>query len=363
MGHQTTRTKPSRRRHRRAAWTLMALTLVSAELTFLAVAVPAMWLIFPLLFPMYGAGVLLIRELVVRTGGGWPSLVVMGVVYELVEDVFGLQALTSEVLYDAVHWGPRVLGINTTYWEVQIGYHVVFSVLIPIVITDLIFADLRSRPYLRRGGLVVTALGAVVGVMIVRVLIAGAQDPGHQTPWPFAAAVVVLIAVLCVVALRILPHRRAAASPTAVGRHAGRVPSPALAGFGAFVSTLIFIGLLMPLDTREQRPAVGDGWWVVLAMVVAGGVAIGALLVIRHWDAASGWTDTHRIWLIGGSLVGHTAFIVIAMILHPADRLTNILAFTAGPAMIVAMIAALAALDRIMRTRASADPALGAAAR
>lgn len=363
MEHRTTRTEPPRSSNQRAAWTLMALTLISAELTFLAVAVPAMWLIFPLLFPMYGAGVLLIRELVVRTGGGWPSLIVMGVVYELVEDVFGLQALTSEVLYNAAHWGPRVFGINTTYWEVQIGYHVVFSVLIPIVITDLIFPDLRSKPYLKRRGVIITALSAVVGVVIVRVLFAGTQDPGHQAPWPFVATVVVIIAGLCVLALRIIPRRLSVTSPTAAGQHADRVPSPAIAGIGAFVSTLAFIGLLMPLDTQEQRPAAGDGWWVYPAMVVAGGLAIGALLLIRHWNTGSGWTGTHRIWLIGGSLVGHTLFIVIATILHPADQLTNTLAYTAGPAMIVGTIAALARLNRTVRTRALTDPATVTTAR
>lgn len=362
MEDEMIRAKSSRRRNRHAAWMLMALTLISAELTFLAVAVPAMWLMFPLLFPMYGAGVLLIRELVVRTGGGWPSLIVMGVVYELVEDVFGLQALTSEILYNAARWGPRIFGINTTYWEVQIGYHVVFSVLIPIVITDLIFPDLRSKPYLKRPGLIIAALSAIVGVVIVRILIAGTQDPGHQTPWPFVATVVVIIAVLCVVALRILPRRRSPASLTSVGQRANRVPRPAVAGFGAFVSTLAFIGLLMPLDTQEQRPAAGDGWWTVLAMAAAAGVATGALLLIRRWRTETGWTHAHQIWLIGGSLVGHTVFIVIAMILHPADQLTNTLAYTAGPAMIVGMIAALARLNRIVRTRASTDPASGTTA-
>lgn len=359
MGRKTTHPKSARSSHRRAAWILMALTLISAELTFLAVAVPSMWLLFPLLFPMYGAGVLLIRELVVRTGGGWPSLIVMGVVYELVEDVFGLQALTSEVLYNAADWGPRIFGINTTYWEVQIGYHVVFSVLIPIVITDMIFPALRSKPYLRPGGLIITAASAVVGVVIVRILIAGTQDPGHQTPWPFVATVVVLIVVLCFVALRVLPRRRPTASPVTPGEQAGRGPSPAVAGAGAFASTLAFIGLLMPLDTQEQRPAVGEGGWVYVAMVVAACIGIGSLLVIRHWNAMRGWTDLHRISLIGGSLVGHTVFIVVAMILHPADQLTNTLAYTLGPVMIVGMTVALTWLGRIVRRRASNDPVSG----
>ena len=81
-----------------------------------------------------------------RVGGGWPTLVVLGLVYELAEDGFGLQALTSPVMYHAAEWGPHVLGLNLTYWESQVGYHVVFSVLIPIVLTDLLFPAAGTRP-------------------------------------------------------------------------------------------------------------------------------------------------------------------------------------------------------------------------
>ncbi|GAB2712396.1 hypothetical protein [Nocardia thraciensis] len=62
----------------RAAWALVLLAPVCAELTFTAVAVPVTWLLLPLLLVMYGAGVLLVRELVVRAGGGWPSLAAGG---------------------------------------------------------------------------------------------------------------------------------------------------------------------------------------------------------------------------------------------------------------------------------------------
>ncbi|MEV7871981.1 hypothetical protein AB0P17_39070 [Streptomyces sp. NPDC088124] len=69
----------------RAAWTLALLTTLCAELTYTAVAVTITWLL-PLLLVMYGAGVLVIREAVVRVGAGWPSLVVLGVAYQVAED-------------------------------------------------------------------------------------------------------------------------------------------------------------------------------------------------------------------------------------------------------------------------------------
>ena len=73
------------RRWNRAPWTLALLTTVCAELTFTAVAVPFTWLLVPLLMVMYGAGVLVLREATVRAGGTWPSLVLLGVAYRVVD--------------------------------------------------------------------------------------------------------------------------------------------------------------------------------------------------------------------------------------------------------------------------------------
>src|SRR5262245_4920828 len=165
-----------------AALTLLVLTPLIAELSFGSTPLHLAWLLLPILIPIYGAGVLLIREVVCRAGGGWPSLILLGLAYELVEDGIGLQALTSTHLYDAATWGPRVLGLNTVYWEAQIGYHIVFSVLIPILLVDLLFPRHRGRPYLKRGGLIWIGVLAVFGVGLVRVMIPTTEDPGYQAP-------------------------------------------------------------------------------------------------------------------------------------------------------------------------------------
>src|SRR5215468_9143423 len=48
-----------------------------------------------LLGPMYGGGAILIREVVRRTGRGWPSIVLLGLAYGIVEEAF-----TTESLFD-----------------------------------------------------------------------------------------------------------------------------------------------------------------------------------------------------------------------------------------------------------------------
>ncbi|MER6950355.1 hypothetical protein ABT294_40685 [Nonomuraea sp. NPDC000554] len=278
-----------------AACTLVLLAPVCAELTLGAMPLHLAWLMLPLLVPMYGAGVLLVRELVRRAGGGWPSLLLLGVAYEIAEDGIGLQALSSPNLYDAALWGPRVFGLNTTYWESQIGYHLAFSVVIPVMLTELLFPAHRDRPYLRRGGLVVAGVVAVLGVAIVRVTIPPVADPGYQAPVPVLVGSVLAIAVLAVLALRVLPRRTAPPSP------GWTPPHPAVGGVLTALATVAFLGLLMPVG---QPPAGGHGVGRLVPMALAAVVAVGMGWLIHRWSA--GLTTWHRIWLAGGALVSHT---------------------------------------------------------
>jgi hypothetical protein len=332
---------------RRAAWTLVALAPVSAEATFSGVTMPAMWLLFPGLVVMYGAGVLFLRELVVRSGGGLPSLLVAGLVYELVEDGIGLQALTSPHLYNAAEWGPRVLGFNTTYWESQIGYHAVFSVLIPVTLADLLFPRHRGRPYLRRGGLHITGFAAVTGVALLRVVVAGGQDPGYQAPLAVVLGISAAAAVLLHVGLRVLPRR----SPAP--RTAGHAPRPVSAAVVAGLAAGCFLGLLMPAGLPPDGPdgpAVGSGMWVLLPMALAATTAVLAGRLVHRWSRTADWSDMHRIWLVGGALVGRTLFAVVtAPAAYEYDWQRASVAIAVGTAMIAAMAFLLARLARRVR--------------
>ncbi|NBE98583.1 hypothetical protein FE391_33195 [Nonomuraea sp. KC401] len=294
---------------KRAAWTLVALAPICAEMTFGALPLSMIW-VLPLLVPMYGAGVLLIREAVRRAGGGWPSLLVLALVYELAEDGIGLQALTSPTLYQAAEWGPRVLGLNTAYWESQIGYHAVFSVMIPIMLTDLIHPAHRDRPYLRRGGLIGVGAVAVLGVAMLRLFIPPTVDPGYQAPLPALAAFALACVVLSVIALKVLPGRT---PPPPAGT---RAPKPVVVGLMGAFATVVFLGLLIPII---PPPAGGRGWWALGPMALAAALAVVAGLLLHRWSA-SGWTDAHRIWLAGGALVGHTLFGSAVMATTTFDR-------------------------------------------
>lgn len=347
-----TAARSTRPRTGRAAWTLLLLAPISAELMFSAIGMPIMWLAFPLLIPLYGAGVLLIREATVRVGGGWPTLIVLGLAYELAEDGLGLQALTSPTLYNAAGWGPRVLGLNTTYWESQAGYHTVFSVLIPIIITNLIFPELRSTSYLRRRGMIGISITTVLGIILLKIGFTRTIDPGYFAPLPFLLGLLIAIAGLSSVALKVLPQRYGLDSTPVGVQDPSRVPPAPVAGVVAGLATLIFLTLLVPMESPPTGPAFGSGGIVWLPMALAAAVAIGTGIMIARWSPSM--SDLHRIWLVGGALVAHTAYVVMTVLVHPGGVLRLVLAVTTGPIVIVLTVLLLALLARKVDRRPTA---------
>ncbi|MET7639791.1 hypothetical protein [Streptomyces sp. NPDC005438] len=344
-----TRPRPGTSRvahHRlRAAWALVLLTTLCAELTFTAVAVPSTWVLLPLLLVMYGAGVLLVRELVVRAGTGWPGLVVLGVAYQVAEDGLGLQALNSPDMYGAADWGLRSLGVNWSYWESQIGVHLVLSVLLPVMIADLLFPALRGRSYLRTGGLVVTGALAVVGVLGLRAVVSATEDPGYHTPWGWTVGYLVLIALLGWVALRVLPRRR---SPVGV-RQDRQAPRPGVVGFVSMYLTMAFLTTLLPLGLGSDL-LFGDAMSPQFRLVAAAMTAIPFGWVVLRWRSAANWSHSHRMWLIGGVLVSHTVFMMPASLVSAAIGLV-----TLGLELVLVR-----ALGRHIRGRETAPAPLGA---
>ncbi|MGA5303161.1 hypothetical protein ACPCHT_24750 [Nucisporomicrobium flavum] len=298
----TTPARPRTPGRRRAALTLVVLAPMVAEVTLGTVPLAMIWVVVVYL-PVYGAGVLLIREIARRTGAGWGGILLLGLAYGLVEEGIALQSLTSPHLYGAAGWSPRPFGINAAYSELNLPYHAVFSVAIPIALVERIFTALRRTPFLRRGGLIVTAIGAVLGVGLLRASVPPAEDPGYTLPVPALAVLVMLIVALAVCAVRL---------PSGSKRPGAEPPRPALVGSACAAAVLAYLGLLYPFGGARQ-PAFTQGLWVLVPMVVAAVVAVAAGLALRHWTAVPGWTPRHELAALGGALLAHTGFGAVAV--------------------------------------------------
>ncbi len=116
----------------------------------------------------YGAGAVLVREAVQRRGhNGW-GLLLLALAFAVLEEGLGLQTIFNPQGMDGETVYGRAFEVNWMWAVVVTGYHAVWSIVIPIVLTHLLFPAKRHIVWLSRpmpgvfGG--VFAVGAGVGV-------------------------------------------------------------------------------------------------------------------------------------------------------------------------------------------------------
>lgn len=255
-------------------------------------------LLWPFLLLIYGPGALLIRELVRRRKRGWVSILLLGAAYGLIEEGLALQSLFNPALYQAATWGGRLFGINGVYAETVIVVHAIWSVAIPILLTDLLFPGRRATPYLGRFGLIVTGSWYILGVALLAILTHITLAPGYEAPPLLLGLTILSVSVLGVVALVVLPRgtpqpqRQISAPPAWVVL--------LVTGIGG----LCWHALLVLL--WRVQPAFAHAPLVLVPML--GAILIAGVMawLVRHWSAARGWSDRHLLALASGALVSHT---------------------------------------------------------
>ena len=330
----------TRPRNRRAALLLVLLAPIVAEVSLGTVPLREAW-VMPIYVPIYGAGALFVREVVRRTGGGVANLLIMGVAYGLIEEGLALQSLTSPHLYGAAGWAPRLLGVNTAYTELNLVYHAVFSVTIPVVLVELLFARHGTAPYLRRGGLITTGVIALLGAALLRVSVPPTEDPGYAMPPAAILLITAAVAALAVTALRVRVGQARPADPPRVLVVAG---ATAVAAFG-------FLAMLWPFAGARQ-PLFTHGAWALLPMAGAALIVAAAIYALRRWSAGPDWTSRHYFAACLGALVAHTAFGLVSNADGPADR---VFLFAIG------VLTAAAGFVALRKTAAVRSPAITSA--
>src|SRR5271167_633822 len=121
-----------------------------------------------ILAPMYGGGALIIREVVRRTGRGWPSILVLAFAYSVLEEAFTTQTLFNpNYLHLNLHllepaYIPS-LGIGVWWTIFVLTLHTVWSISVSVALVEALVPDRATAPWLGRVGLTVTALLLVFG--------------------------------------------------------------------------------------------------------------------------------------------------------------------------------------------------------
>jgi hypothetical protein len=106
-------------------------------------------IVFLLLASLYGSGAIIVRELTMRWGKGWPSILLLGAAYGILEEGLMVKSFFDPGWIDLGILGTygRWLGVNWVWAEWLTIYHSIFSITIPILIVNLIYPSYRKTKW------------------------------------------------------------------------------------------------------------------------------------------------------------------------------------------------------------------------
>jgi hypothetical protein len=259
----------------RPALTLFLLAPLVGEVLF--GAVPLSLLPFGLLglVGLYGGGALLVREIVRarRLPNAW--LVLLGLAYGLFEEGPIVQSLFDQhyrglsFLGFYGHW----IGVNWVWALFIVPYHAVFSIAIPILLTEIIWDD-RGARWLGPSGIALAATACLGNAALLAVLHTGLFT-AHAPVTSLAANVVALLVTAgIVVAALAAPPAPASPASAAPPRSIRRLRLTALAcGLAWFVGFRVLI--------------IGTGTLMTAPFTMLAGSAIALAIAWAVWSAAA----------------------------------------------------------------------------
>jgi uncharacterized protein YhhL (DUF1145 family) len=245
---------------------------------------------------MYGSGALLIREFAVRTGGGWPAIVLLAAAYGFVEEGWIDQSLFNPDYQNLrlLDFGyVPALGTGLPWLLYVIAIHVVWSISTPIALTNGLFPARRHEPYLAWWGI---ALFGLLYLAANAAIMAYSTNSSHfmATPgelaWTGAVVAMLIVAAWLVSRREAPPPERDAPAPLPLF----------LLGFapGALLMGLMYGG----------RSAFDLSWPMAVALqVLLGAFAVAGLVTLgpRRWSNRQHFALTaglFAVYFLGGFL-------------------------------------------------------------
>jgi hypothetical protein len=292
-------------------FTLALLSPFVAEILLGATPVSRIASLPPLIL-LYGGGTVLIRELARRISPGWNQIALLAAAYALVEEGLVMQTMFSPDLFNAAASGGRALGVNWVWTEVLVGYHVVWSIVIPIALVELCFPERRAQPWLGRIGTMIALVSYALGAVAIAVVFRRFLTPHFRASATLLIATGIATACLIAWALRVPKNPQ----PKAWREASGNAPSPWLVGLAALIAT----GLWFQLFTLPQP--LRSGLWVFFPMILEGCLAWGFVALLQRWSAsARHWTDLHSLALVVGALLASMIYgVTVIKTGAPFDR-------------------------------------------
>ena len=281
------------------------------------------------LAPLYGGGALLIRELARRSHRGWPTILLLGVAYAIIEEAFTTQSLFNPDIF-SLHahllshgWIPA-LGIGAWWTLFMLNVHPFWSIGVSIALAEGLFPSRARAPWLGNVGVSVAAVLFAIGIYY-NTAYSLRHDPFRASTAQFIVSA--LLVVVFAAAAFLIPA-------PAPGRNPSPVPPALVTGVAAF-----FLGAAVFLS-----PILWN--WGAVAWILA--VDLVFLAALALFSQCSAWTPLHTLSIgAGGALL----YGVHAFMQGPVVPCPKWIAFASHVLFLVLAIAVVAIA--VLRTRSA----------
>ena len=230
----------------------------------------------------YGFGALLCRELVRRWKKGWLSLILLAVAYGIYEEAVVVRSFFNPDWSELDILQPyHVLGVNWTYAEMLLHFHVLVSIAAAVFLAEMIHADRSREPWLSGRGLAACAAGLALWLPAGWLMTQYVPPlPGYILSWAAIAGLLL--------AARYLP----AGIPAPAKRNP---PHPILFLLLGFFNMTLFFAVVYMLPETGSPPL----WASVTGLALFDLLTL--LLLLRLSGNGGAWKDRHRLaWVAGG---------------------------------------------------------------
>src|SRR5436305_10902171 len=123
--------------------------------------------LLPLMGGAYGAGAIFIREIAVRRGLSWSRIVLLAVAFATLLEGLVFQTCFNPNFVGYLDVYGRWLGVNWYWSEFIIVWHAIWTICVPILLTELLFPAYQRRPWLRGFRLSVTGIIFLLSCILI----------------------------------------------------------------------------------------------------------------------------------------------------------------------------------------------------
>jgi hypothetical protein len=319
--------------------------------------------------PLYGGAALIIREASRRAGRGWPTMLLLGLAFGVLQAGLLDHSMFNPSYRDIEYWDEMfapthvpALGLSVNLVLMFTVGHLIWSIAAPIAIVEALVPGRRTTPWLGWPGLSIVAAGFGLAAWFVLWWHLDTEE-FLPTGWQLAGAAAVVVALT----VAAFPIRRRPSGLARPSRPAGDRPAagPWLVGGVAF--GLLVLPTVVEL-ALEQVGGDPGGWpqraaaswfltgWAGLAWNVA--LLAGLALLVVRWSGRAGWGPVHQLALAGGALLAN---VVTAFAAEPIGEVSTAAKLTHNTVALLGVVALLTVaahrLRRADRQQASVTPA------